>query len=227
MKKLLCGITAVIMTCAMASCSDSEENQQSQAGNQLVSGADKNVNLSQDDMPYGATICELSSANDEHITIMTDFDKRYFADADDNPNYDEVYKIYDYIIAIDTNDHDLLKSITYPGFYEHFCEENDLTFDEYIDSVSAQLHDDIGEDSAISFIDISNCTYDGENVEAFYSLRDEILSEIGAGEVTSRKTVEIGGYTTFNNSTGSYLLTEHSQTIVICVYEIDGQTYIL
>lgn len=227
MKKFLCGITAVLMACAFVSCSESQKESSSVSGEQLVGGADKDVNLSEDDMPYGSTLYELSSENDDYVSIIIDFDKRYFSDEDGNPNYDEVHKLHDYVIAVDTNNHDLFNSVTYPGFYEYYCEKSNTNVDDYIDVLSSDFHYDIGDDSTIDFIDISNCIYSGENAQSYFDVRDEIFTAIGVNEITSRKLVEIGGYTTYSNSQGTYQLINHTDPIIVCVYEIDGQFYVL
>lgn len=220
MKKILCGVTAVIVACALTACSDNSSSSK----NMVEIGSS---NIAESDLPYGTTLCELSSTNDNNIKVAIDFDKRYFADSEGNIKYDEIYKIHDYIVAIDTNDHELLKSIYYPNFFEYFCEKYELTVDEYIDSLSSMLKTDIGENSSINYINVSNCySADDENFQAYYQLRDEILTAIGAGEVTSRKTIEVGGYTTFEDENGTHQLTNYYQPIIACIYEIDGQIYI-
>ncbi|MDE7364114.1 MAG: hypothetical protein K2N27_04405 [Ruminococcus sp.] len=218
-KKVLCGITAFTMAFALTACNLSSEH------NNMV-GMDSS-DIAESDLPYGATLCELSSSNDDNIKVAVDFDKRYFSDSENNIKYDEIYKIHDYIVAIDTNDHELLKSTYYPGFLEYLCGQYELTADEYIDSFNNMLKTDIGENSSINYINISNCySADDEDFQAYYQLRDEILTAIGAGEITSRKTIEVGGYTTFEDESGNHQLTNYHQPIIACIYEIDGQIYI-
>lgn len=215
MKKVLCGVTAFIMACALTACGDNNSSSE----NMVEMGVS---NVDESDLPYGTTLCELSSSNDNHVKVAIDFDKRYFSDS-----YDEIYKIHDYIVAIDTNDHELLKSTYYSGFLEYFCEKYEMTVDEYIDNQNNILKTDIGENSSINYINVSNCySADDEDFQAYYQIRDEILTEIGAGEITSRKTVEVGGYTTFEDESGTHQLTNYHQPIIACIYEIDGQTYI-
>ena len=102
MKKFLCGMMAVLMACSATGCSD-KENSSSTSGKQLVSDAGDDVNVAEEDMPYGSTVFELSENNDDHVKITIGFDKRYFGgDDEDNPDYSEIYKIHDYISALNS-----------------------------------------------------------------------------------------------------------------------------
>lgn len=230
MKKLLCSITAVIMAFALTGCSD-EENSSSQTGKQLVSNAGSNVNISSEDMPYGSSVFELTSENDDHITIMTDFDKRYFGgDDEDNPDYSEIYRIHDYVVALNTNDHDLFKQVYYPDYLDYACTNHGYdNVDTYIDELHDTIVKYLGEDFEIDYIDISSCLGD-ENLGAkdYMQTVDGYIEGIGASDkVTSKKVIEIGGYTTYSTADGNYQLTNHMESIILGVYVIDGQPYLV
>lgn len=230
MKKLLCSITAILMACAVTGCSG-EESSSSEAGKQIVSDAGSGVNVAEEDMPYGSTIFELSEENDDHIKIVTDFDKRYFGGEDeDNPDYSEIYKIHDYIVSLNTNDHDLLRQVYYPEYLEYACNNNGYDdVDTYIDELYNTIVMYLGEDFEINYIDVSNCLGD-ENLGAkdYMQTVDGYLEGIGAlDKVTSRKVIEIGGYTTYTADNGVYQLTNHMESIILGVYIIDGQAYIV
>ena len=84
----------------------------------------------------------------------------------------------------------------------------------------------------IDYIDVSDClTESDERSEGYFDTRDEALVKI-AGEdilskVTSRKAIEIGGYTTYSTEDGNFQLTNHADALKLCVYVIDGQVYIM
>lgn len=230
MKKLLCGIMAVLMTAAMVSC-EKKDDTSSESGKQLVSNAGDNVTIKGEDMPYGSKVFELSKDNDDHVKYVTSFDSRYFGgDDENNPDYSEVYAVHDYIAALNTNDHDTIKSLYYDGYLETACKDNGYDdVDEYLDVVYNAVLSYLGEGFEINYIDISECL-DGESQggKAYTQTVDSYLTKINAlDKVTSKKVVEVGGYTCYKGADGgSYQLTNHMETIILGVYVIDGKTYI-
>lgn len=231
MKKILCGIMAVLMTAVMVSC-DNENNDSSTSGNQLVSDAGSGVNIKEEDMPYGSTVYELSEETDDHVKYTISFDKRYFGgDDENNPDYSEIYAVHDYIAALNANDHDTIRSLYYSGYLETACQDNGYNnVNEYIDTVYNSVVNYLGEGFEINYIDISKCL-DGESQggKAYTQTVDEYLSAINAlDKVTSKKVIEIGGYTCYQvDGSGSYQLTNHMETIILGIYVIDGKTYIV
>ncbi len=231
MKKILCGIMAILMTAVMVSC-EKEDNNSSTSGKQLVSDAGENVNIKEEDMPYGSKVFELSKDNDDHVKYITSFDSRYFGgDDENNPDYSDVYAVHDYIAALNTNDHDAIKALYYDGYLETACKENGYeSVDEYLDGVYNAIVSYLGEGFEINYIDISECL-DGESQggKAYTQTVDEYLTSINAlDKVTSKKVIEVGGYTCYNGADGgSYQLTNHMDTIILGVYVIDGKTYIV
>ena len=159
MKKFLCGIMAVLIAVSMASCADEKDESSLTSGKQLVGDAGDDVNLKEEDMPYGSTVYELSESNDDHVKYITCFDRRYFGSSDENnPDYSEIYAIHDYIVALNENDHDAMKSLYYDGYIEAFCQNNNISdIDEYIDNVYNAAVSYLGEGFEINYIDISNC----------------------------------------------------------------------
>ncbi len=230
MKKFLCGMMAVLMACSATGCSD-KENSSSTSGKQLVSNAGDDVNVAEEDMPYGSTVFELSENNDDHVKITIGFDKRYFGgDDEDNPDYSEIYKIHDYISALNSNDHDLFKQIYYPEYLEYACKNHGYdNVDTYIDELYNTIVRYLGESFEINYIDVSNCLDDtNASAKEYMKNVDGYLEGIGAlDKVTSKKIIEIGGYTAYKTESGTYQLTNHMESMILGVYEIDGQTYIV
>ncbi|MDE6789569.1 MAG: hypothetical protein K2J47_09655 [Ruminococcus sp.] len=232
MKKFLCGIMAVFIAVSMASCADEKDESSLTSGKQLVGDAGDDVNLKEEDMPYGSTVYELSESNDDHVKYITCFDRRYFGSSDENnPDYSEIYAIHDYIVALNENDHDAMKSLYYDGYIEAFCQNNNISdIDEYIDNVYNAAVSYLGEGFEINYIDISNCLDgDSNGGKSYTEIADGYLEKIDVlDKVTSKKVVEIGGYTCYSiEGSGAYQLTNHMEAIVLAVYEIDGQIYIV
>lgn len=230
MKKFLCAVMALCMTVSLVSCAETDDT--SQSGTQIVSDAGKNVNVKEDDMPYGSTVIELSTSNDDHVKFVTSFDRRFFGNGDEeNPDYSEIYAVHDYIAALNTNDHDAIKALYYDGYLDTACKGNGYaSVDEYLDGVYNAMVSYLGEGFEINYIDISDCL-DGESQggKAYTQTVDEYLTSINAlDKVTSKKVVEVGGYTCYSvNGENSYQLTNHMDTIILGVYVIDGKTYIV
>lgn len=229
MKKILCSIMAVLMTAVMVSC-DKKDNNSSTSGNQLVSNANNGVNVKEEDMPYGSTVYELSESNDNHVKYITCFDKRYFGgDDENNPDYSEVYAVHDYICALNANDHDTIRSLYYAGYLETACKENGYSdVNNYIDTLYNTTTTYLGDDFEINYIDISDClSAENAGAAAYIETVDSYLEEIGAlDKVTSKKVVEIGGYTCYSSGGNTYQLTNHMETIILGIYVIDGKAYI-
>lgn len=229
MKKFLCAVMALCMAFPLVSCGDADNTQQS--GTQMVSDAGKDVNLNEEDMPYGATVIELSKNNDNYVKYVTCFDRRFFGNNnEENPDYSEIYAVHDYIAALNTNDHNALKSLYFDGYLDLICAESFDSSDEYIDTLNNTLVTFLGEGFEINYIDISACYNPGDTIaDDYISTVDSYLENIGVlDKVTSRKVVEVGGYTCYSvNGANSYQLTNSMETIIIGLYTIDGKVYIV
>ncbi len=229
MRKFLCAVMALCITISLVSCAETDDI--SQSGTQIVSDAEKNVNVKEDDMPYGSTIVELSTNNDDHVKFVTSFDRRFFGNGDEeNPDYSEIYAVHDYIAALNTNDHEAIKSLYYDGYLDLICAEGFDSPDEYIDALNNTLVTFLGEGFEINYIDISACYNPGDEIaDDYISTVDGYLENIGAlDKVTSRKVIEVGGYTCYSvNGENSYQLTNSMDTIILGIYTIDGKVYIV
>lgn len=222
-------LSAMIMAAAMVGCEDSSTD-----GNNMVDAglSGNGSTITEEDFPYGSTIIERTKESDENIEIKIAFDKRYFIEDTDDPDYSIIYKIHDFVKTLNTKDSDLLQNLYYPGYLEYYAAANsDLGADEYIEEYLGSVEEVLGEGFEIDYIDVSNCILESDEEEGYFDLCDEALVNV-AGEdilskVTSRRVVEIGGYTTYKQGGGSYMLTNHSNAINLYVYVIDGQAYIL
>lgn len=223
-------MSAMIMAAAMVGC----EKSSTDGNNMVDAGLSGNgANINEEDFPYGSTIVELSKEADENIEIKIGFDRRYFIEDTDNPDYSVIYKIHDFVKSLNTKDSDLLRSLYYPDYLEHYAEENsDLSADEYVEEYLGNVEKVLGEGFEIDYIDVSNCTLESDDdAESYFSMCDKALVKVAGDDildkVTSRRVVEIGGYTTYKQDGGSYQLTNHTDAINLYVYVIDGQAYIL
>ena len=235
MNKTFLKTLSAVLLCAvlfsLSSCSNSN-NSSSEGGR--VDGGDlpDNYSAEEEDLPYGATLTELKPSYDENAKIAVEFDNRFFTA--DGEKFPDVYKITDYMYALNNVDVDLMNQTFYPPYLEYAYKQagNDNAKD-YLQSYYDNLHDKLGDDFYFSYIDITGVLTekDSEAQEGFNSI-DEVLKEIEGDSITdritSRKVIYIGGYTMYNNESGSYILTEAlGREVVLYLYEIDNQLYIL
>ncbi len=225
MKKIICAaLGAILLGASMSSCHDEEKHQM------INTAMDKDANLTQDEMPYGATIYQLLPENDENIKYTMEFDKRYFGGEDNDLR--EVYILHDYIQALNENDHEKIKSLYYPGYLEYMCNIGGyLSVEQYLESMNGSLTKELGEGFEIDYINISDClTEKDEKGVSYFIQAESVLYTIDGSleeKITSKKAVEIGGYTSYSTPEGNYVFVNHAEPLTLLVYEIDGKIYLL
>jgi hypothetical protein len=226
MKKILCLVLSAIMICGMTSCDDHKHSHPNMVGNV----DDEKGDVNQEDMPYGSTIYELRPENDSRVKYIMEFDKRYFGWDGENNDLSEIYLIHDYIVAVNENDHETIKNLYYPGYLEQLCKNGGYSSaDEYLDDMNNTLKQTLGEDFEIDYVNISNCLTEGEEAEKFFQYADAELALLDSsvlGKITSKKVIEIGGYTCFSAGDNDYLLKNYTTPINLRIYQIDGKYYL-
>lgn len=229
MKKVICAVLSAVMVGAtLTACGDKEEEH----SHGMIDGSADNVSMNSDEMPYGAMIHQLLPANDSNIKYTVEFDKRYFGGEGEEENLREIYAIHDYIVAINEDDHEKFKELYYPKYLDYLCGLSGYaTVDAYLTDMNTQIKELLGDDFEIDFINVSNCytESDSEGASVFADV-DKYLNEVDSsalGKITSKKYVEIGGYTCYSSGDNDYVLVNHANPFYLCVYEIDGKMYIL
>lgn len=233
MKKLLCAALAAVMVCvSVTGCGKKEEASENSGKNMVEDfGNGDNIDIDAEDMPYGANIVELRPEYDENVKYIIGYDKRYFGGDEDNQDLTEIYKLHDYILAVNTKDAELFKSLFYPGYLEYISEKNNYeSVDKYVELLFQSIENTLGKGFEINYIDVSNCQQEGDKTaDVYFGMTDDVLSVLDSeyyNKVTSRKLVEIGGCTCFAGEDGTYLLTNYSEPFALSLYEIDGKAYI-
>ena len=224
MKRLLCTALSAIMICGMTGCGDKHSHT-----NMVGYIDDEMGDVKQEEMPYGATIYELRPSNDERVKYTVEFDKRYFGGDGETEDLGEIYLVHDYIVAVNENDHDAIKNLYYPGYLELLCVNGGYSSaDEYLDGMSNTLKQTLGEDFEINYINISDCLTEGEEAEKFFQFADAEIALFDSSllnKITSKKVVEIGGFTSYKAGGNSYVLENHTTPINLRIYQIDGKYY--
>lgn len=232
MKKILCSAVALcVFGGALTGCGKSDESE-SHAHNMLGDTDDwQGVDISGDDLPYGSVITEIRPANDPRFEVPICFDSRYFAEYGSDDDLTDIYKIHDYIIAINKGDGALMESLYYPGFLNQVCVERGYDdVQDYVDQLHSSFESKLGEGFEIDYINVSNC-YGTEDEEAqgYFTYVEDSINDFDASlweKITNKKLVEVGGYTNFTNADGNNTLTNFIDPLTIGFCEIDGEYYI-
>lgn len=219
MKRAIYLAAALILACAATGCGEGKESSNS-------------YTLTQENMEYGATITELRPSSDENVKIMVGFDNRFFGGSGEEKDFSDIYSLCDCVAGFNTNDHQLIKDHSYPGYLDSVAATTGAAgADEYLDSYVEKLTNALGEGFEIDYIDISKCLGESDSEAAsYFETVDNTLTEIAGADilnkVTSRKLVYIGGDTSYTLPTGTYRLINHASEMAFCLYRIDGEYYI-
>lgn len=240
MKKNLIKCVAVVMAGAMimslASCEKSSES--SESGVRVDSGQDlpDNYYVDEKDMPYGATMTELYEEKDSNVKITIEFDNRYFTMIEEDHTFPEVYKVSDYMYGLQEKDTALLESVMYKPYLEQsFSTIGCENMEDYVNQFYNMLSEKLGGDFIFTYLHINDCKDEtDEETKAYFNELDASLAESVDADIvdriTSRKLIYIGGDTMYElkGGEGGGLLSEKfSSPIMLYLYEIDGNTYLL
>lgn len=218
--------SVMILACAVAvccfSCGDGESSSEA-VGEALVSdNMGKDVNVSADEMPFGATMIDLYP---DDVPIAISYEKRFMTE-------DEAKKISDYISAINSVDTELMEKTCYKSYLDYLVVQYENTdVADYLQS----RHDSIASDYTGGEFDFdyilinSMMTEEDDNDLTGFSILDKkILEKNPSAKITSRKLVGVDILYTLDGDSGSYSLSARTGSdMTLYIYEIDGQIYIL
>lgn len=229
MKKFFCTAISATLICAFMTGCGGKESESESHGN-MVGTPDADDNIVLEDMPYGSYVTEISPNADENITYKICYDSRYFGNGSDGTPA-EIYRLHDFILALNTNDHDLMESLFYPGYLEYISEKDGASdIDEYLDNLCIFVESCLGSEFEMNYINVSNC-YDEEDETGLSYLQTTDTELYGfdssiIDKVTSKKVAEIGGDTYFKSAENSGFIKNYTDPFVLAVYEIDGEAYL-
>lgn len=222
MKKFIVLACALMLACV--SCSEESSGSSGESKNMLVSdNAGKGVNVSEEEMPFGATMTDLYAPDDVPISIS--YENRFMT-------AEEAEKISDYISAINSCDAELMQKTCYPSYLEYLVTQYENTdVQNYLDT----RHDTIASTYTNGEFDFNYILInslmdedDDDSETGFSQLDSKIHEKSPDAEITSRKQVGIDILYSLENDDGSYSLSARTGSdMILYIYTIDGQTYIL
>lgn len=213
-KKAAVLAAVTVMTFASYSCSGKDSSSDN-AGNLAGDGPAEGVSISSDDMPYGATVTKLQ--NDD-IPVPIEYDYRYMTE-------EEGKKLSEYFAAIGLKDADMIAGASYGSYLEHnFSSMNVSNIEDYLTVSYDSLKTYTEEDFQFSYFIVSDVTQN-EDVYPYY---DELIYSIDPdAKIESRKVATMDLYYDTESAKSCSLYYRMGNYIQVCVYQIDGQIYIL
>jgi hypothetical protein rflaF_06591 len=203
-----------VMTLASYSCSGKDSSSDN-AGNLAGGGPAEGVSVSSEDMPYGATVTKLQ--NDD-IPVPIEYDYRYMTE-------EEGRKLSEYFAAVGLKDADMIAGACYGSYLEHFYSTMNVSnIQDYLMVSYDSLKTYTGEDYEFSFFIVSD-VIQNEDVYPYY---DELIYSINPdAKIESRKIATMDLYYDTESAKSCSLYNRMGNYIQVCVYQIDGQVYIL
>lgn len=210
---------------ACCSCSESKSDSSATGENLLVSdNISDGVNVNENEMPFGATMTDLYCDKD-NVPVSISYENRFMTE-------DEARKVSDYISALNTCDAELMQKTCYPSYLDYLVEQYENTdVQNYLDERHKTISNNYtnGEFNFNYIIVNSLMDEDDSDSDTGFSRLDAKIHEGSPdAEITSRKMIGIDVLYTLDGDDGSYSLsTRTGSDMILYIYTIDGQIYIL
>ena len=221
MKKFITLACAFMLACV--SCSEESSGTSGESNNMLVSdNVGDGINVNENEMPFGATMTDLYP---DDVPIAISYENRFMT-------ADEAKKISDYISAVNTCDAELMQKTCYPSYLEYLVEQYENTdVQNYLDTrhqTIASTYTNGEFDFNYILINSLMDENDDDSDTGFSQLDAKIHEKSPDAEITSRKMVGIDVLYSLENDNGSYSLSMRTGSdMILYIYTIDGQIYIL
>ena len=221
MKKFIILVCAFMLVCV--SCSEDSSDSSGESKNMLVSdNADAGVNVNESEMPFGATMTDIYSPE---VPISISYENRFMT-------ADEAKKISDYISAVNFCDAELMQKTCYPSYLDYLVEQYENTdVQNYLDTRHQNIENNYTKgEFDFNYILINSLMDENDNDSdtGFSQLDTKIYEKSPDAEITSRKMVGIDVLYSLNNDNSSYSFSARTGSdMILYIYTIDGQIYIL
>lgn len=217
--KISAVLSSIVLMTSFASCGKNSGSGDEKTTHYNIAGGDVDgdVNVSEDEMPYGSTMRSLKPAIDD-IPIMIEFDYRFLSD--------EIARdVSSYMAGVVNKDPSLMQKATNPTIFEAaMASENAGSPEEYAAAMYDDVKEVVGDDFTFSSISIQgvgdSSSYDFSSYDSF------VISTLPDAEITDRKLLELDIYYDTADSSGS-LYTKTGAYVTAAVYNIDGENYII
>ncbi|NLT10374.1 MAG: hypothetical protein GXY08_12900 [Ruminococcus sp.] len=223
---------AAVLTLSFSSCGGKDSSSDNNSGKEIVSDIGDDVNIAADDMPYGACIFRMEQG-ENGIPVTTEVDSRFYSE-------EEAKLICNYFWAISSKDGALFDSVSYKPYNDEMLKSGGYSSSqEYMEAYYDKYYIVIGTDYEFSYIYAVDCKKEDSGYN--FSKYDDIIKEVAPdAEITSKKVVPVYlNYEAKDGSSSGEVIPRDtydfpmgaelgdSNYIWICLYEIDGKSYII
>ena len=209
---------ALTMIFSAASCS---EKKQSDKSNNLAGGSPPaNASMELEDMPYGAEYFQkLSSESDVPLSI--EYDPRFVTDA-------EADALSNYFYALSERNPEYLKKAVHPDLLKYRLANSSYENEqEFLDAEYELIKQYTGSDFTFDYILVDGRLKD--DTDSAFETYDKLMEAASPGcNITSRNVYMVNCTYAKPDDGGSYSLQMRlGDYMYICVYTIDGETYVV
>lgn len=76
-KKIFAALSAGMLLMSAVGCDSDDSDSSNESENNLVENAADNINMGEDELPYGSTLTQVLPKNDDSILIGIEYDNRF------------------------------------------------------------------------------------------------------------------------------------------------------
>ena len=220
MKKFFAVTSAAVLAASLAfsSCSD-KSGSSSTEGNLAGGELGSDVNVSQEDLPYGATIMQLTPDIDG-VPIMTEIDDRFLST-------EEGTAVSEYFGSFSKKDESLLESATYPAVLDFRLKtEGNISEQDFIEKQYENIKSYTGVNFEFTYIMVNSVSGSGETDFSSY---DNLVRDLDAdANITDRKCITVDCMYQDLDNGGNYSLSNRiGNDVTLYIYTINGKPYVL
>ena len=220
MKKSFTRFTALAAAAVMAfsaSACDGKNNADSSASK-----------VTEEQMPYGATIMMLEPETHPDVPITVDYDKRFLTEA-------EGTAVSQYVNALMTQDTATIEKLVYKPYLDFIMQQKGAAdISAYLSAMYDNIYNIVGGTFKFTYIVINDC-YEETDSAAVQNEFAQIESNISAldngdfvSKAASRKKVAVELIYNLDSVEGEFSLTQRTgDDSYLYLYEVDGQIYVL
>lgn len=219
MKNMIKRIMAAAVSGAIVFCAAGCEDKNNSSGESASV-------VTEEEMPYGATVTKLLPSANENVKVAVEYDNRFLTE-------EEAILVSDYIAALNNVDAELMEQTVYLPYLEDILAYNGISDTEtYLSSMHDNIENSYAEGGEFEFdyVVIESCLDEtsDESLTGFSTIDSAIKTLSGEDvAITLRKRVGLEILFTINGE-GSYSLkNRQGSSSSLYIYEIDGQLYII
>lgn len=218
MKRFMAAAAAGVMVFCMAGCGDKKNDSSSENASTIT----------EDVMPYGATITKLLTSASDKVKISVEYDNRFLTE-------EEAILVSDYIAALNNVDAELMEQTVYMPYLEDALSYNGIADTKtYLQTMRDNIEANFAEGGKLEFdyVVIEGCVGEEEDDSLTgFNTMDSALKMLSGDDITSkitsRKRITLDILFEIDGE-GSYSLSmRQGSSSNLYIYEIDGELYIL